>query len=690
MSGTQVAHDHGRIRHTHQIPTSQSNRCEAKGTPLVVRRARPPADFTVVTDKVGAGSVIRLVSASGRSLVARTVHGQLDGDVGLSAEQREELRVNPGDLVFLEDEPVSRVRQVKVVPLFSGVFERGGHAAHLIEHAVTDLLRSRSALVMQGTRFRVPLSDRGPGALFRAVEVLTDDSTEAGLVGEDSLIALEKPGAADLHRDEVGLDEVGGLKAVIEELRQVIEMPLLYPELYRELGTAPPRGILLYGPPGSGKTYVARAVAASAGVNMISVSSAELIGSAYGESESNIRDIFASAASQPPSMVVIDEIDAIAPRRRTIGSQTDYRLVAELLAVMDGMRRLDGVIVMATTNRPDAIDPALRRPGRFDFEIVVPPPSATDRLEILEVYGRKMPLSEQAVARLHVISDQTHGYVPADLMAIMRQAALLAAKRIGAEREWTLEEAVILPEDLEEAHRAVRPSLLRGAAVRQPSGTFADVVGHITVTSSLERLLQRQGERPARVLLSGAPGTGKSLMANAVADRLAAHLLVVSPADLFSSWLGETEEGMRGLFDLAALVAPAVVLLSPLEGFAPRSGDDNAAVVRVAAQLLHELDSFHPGIHVIAESRDVTAVDPAVLQRFNTAFELQMPTKDDRKVFLRRHAHWLTAEGVDHVADQTVDVPLGRLRAALLEADLLDERNPRSLITFLSSLPATK
>ena len=409
-----------------------------------------------------------------------------------------------------------------------------------------------------------------------------DENTEVELRAE-----YEEPDAA--RRADVTYDDIGGMAATIDQLREMVELPLRYPELFQRLGVDPPKGVLLHGPPGTGKTRLARAVANESDAQFFLINGPEIMGSAYGESEGRLRQVFEEAAKNAPSIVFIDEIDSIAPKRGQVSGEAEKRVVAQLLTLMDGLEARANLVVIAATNRPEAIDEALRRPGRFDREIVVGVPDERGRREILGIHTRGMPLGDKV--NLDELARQTFGFVGADLAALTREAAIEAVRRIMP--RLNLEERTIPPEvldtlavtreDFVDALKRVQPSAMREVMVQAPTTKWSDVGGlddaQMRLKEGVELPLKdpdafrRLGIRPAKgFLLYGPPGTGKTLLAKAVAREAEANFIATKSSDLLSKWYGESEQQIARLFQRARQVAPTVIFIDELDSLVPARG----------------------------------------------------------------------------------------------------------------------
>lgn len=620
----------------------------------IVRPTRELPPFRVGINDVDEDRIVRLTAPSARTLLGRSGAPPSGEDgtgaVSLTAEQRQSLRVQPGGKVEVEEVELASASRVSLVATFASDLSRPEQAA------VGDLLRRVRAPVALGARFRAPLADRATG-VFEVTDIRVEPAAGEAVVGEDTEVLVRIPSLDELTdvAEDIGFVDVGGMHEVRSRLREAVELPLLHPELYREIGITPPRGVLLHGPPGAGKTYVARAIAHEIGAHFEYVNGPELVGTSYGKTESNLRQLFQQAARRAPTLILVDEIDALAPSRSALGSQADYRMVTQLLALLDGLRRVDGIILLGTTNRPDAIEPALLRPGRMDVDIFVAPPSAAERAEMIDVHFGRMLLDDEARRYLPRLSDETHGYLPADLMALARQAGLHALRRSAS--EIGTDEIIVTVDDVHAALRSVEPSLLRRSAVQLPMTTFDDIIGEGPGIEELRRDADAVARRsiPARILVAGPSGVGKTALAHAFADRVGGYLLSVAPADLYSSWLGETEMALRDLFRLATYVAPSVVLFERLEGFAPALWPGGSAEPsrRIAAQLMREVESLPSGVSVVATTEAPDQIDQAVRTRFSRFIELGPPSADSRRAFVIRHIARDDHEEIDTLVERT-------------------------------------
>lgn len=494
--------------------------------------------------------------------------------------------------------------------------------------------------------------------------VKISQSTTLNVLGEPTVSAKGIP--------RVTYEDIGGLHEEIRRTREMIELPLRHPELFQRLGIEPPKGVLLYGPPGCGKTLLAKAVANESEANFFSINGPEIMSKFYGESEKRLREIFEKAQKNAPSIIFVDELDAIAPKREEVTGEVERRVVAQLLSLMDGLEARGNIIVIGATNRVNAIDPALRRPGRFDREIELGVPDKQGRLEILQIHTRGMPLAQDI--KLAELSNITHGYTGADISALCREAAMKALRRYLP--EINLEDQHIPPDLLEKmevtaddffmAFREITPTAMREVYIEIPSVHWTDVGGLDEVKQNLiesvewpikypNRFKQVGIEPPKGVLLYGAPGCGKTLLAKAVATEGEMNFISIKGPEIFSKWVGESEKAIREIFRKGRMAAPSVIFIDEVDSIIPRRGagySDSGVTSRVISQLLTEMDGLESlqNVMVIAATNRPDILDPAMLRpgRFDRLIYVPAPDEDSRLEILRIYTKDMPlAEDVD-------------------------------------------
>jgi transitional endoplasmic reticulum ATPase len=518
--------------------------------------------------------------------------------------------------------------------------------------------------VVQGDRIFIP----GMTLFAEALPFAVLQTTPKGIVkvtnDTDIVIKDEAIDDVDVGQSEgITYEDIGGIGQQLQKVREMIELPLKHPELFRRLGIDPPKGVLLHGPPGTGKTMIAKAVATEVNAHFKSINGPEIISKYYGESEKQLREIFDEAAENAPAIIFIDEIDSICPKREEVSGEVERRVVAQMLTLMDGMEGRDNVVVIGATNRRDALDPALRRPGRFDREIEIGVPDREGRSEIMDVHTRQMPISDDF--ELEWVLDNTYGFVGADLAALARESAMKALRRYLPEMD--LEEETIPPEVLEkmevrmddfrEAIKDIEPSALREIYVEIPKVTWGEVGGLEEVKDRLKEsvewpltkpeLFKHFGIKPPRgIVLFGAPGTGKTLLAKAIANEAKANFISIKGPEMISKWVGESERAVREIFKKAKQSAPAIIFLDEFESIASRrssSGTEGSDVSnRVVNQLLASMDGVDSldGVIVVAATNRPEMLDPALMRsgRFERVLHVPPPDAGARETIFNIHS----------------------------------------------------
>jgi transitional endoplasmic reticulum ATPase len=514
------------------------------------------------------------------------------------------------------------------------------------------------------TGLPVSKGDKVRAVLFgnRSIDYTVTGTTPEGvvLIHTNTTLQLELSKQNAERRSKISYEDIGGLGNQVQRIREMIELPLKYPEIFERLGVEPPKGVFLYGPPGTGKTLIVRAVANETDAYFINISGPEIMGKFYGESEGRIRKLFEEAQAHAPSIIFIDEIDAIAPKREDMGGekQVEKRVVAQLLSLMDGLQSRGKVIVIGATNIPNSIDPALRRPGRFDREISISIPDKKGRLEILQIHTRGIPLSSDV--NLERLSEITHGFVGADLEALAREAAMTALRKILPQIDFEIAEIPynllmsleVNMDDFYEAMKEVEPSAIREVFVEIPDVKWDDVGGLEDIKDALKEavewplkyseLFRKAGTNPPKgIILHGKPGTGKTYLAKALASESGVNFISVKGPQILSRYIGESEKGVRELFRLAKQAAPSILFLDEIDSLTPRrnhDGSGSGVIERVIGQFLTEMDGIEDlkGVIVLAATNRIDLIDPALLRsgRFDLIFEVPVPNLETReKIF---------------------------------------------------------
>lgn len=481
------------------------------------------------------------------------------------------------------------------------------------------------------------------------------------LITPETKISIEEAKGSGEAKTTISYEDIGGLEKEIQRVREMVELPLKNPLIFDRLGIEPPKGVLLYGPPGTGKTLIARAVAHESEATFYTVNGPEIVHKFYGESEAHLRSIFEEASQHAPAIIFIDEIDSVAPKRATVQGEVEKRIVATLLSLMDGLKARGKLIVIGATNMPELLDPALRRPGRFDREILIGIPNRNGRLKILEIHTRGMPLAMDV--SLEALADITHGYVGADLEALAREAAMICLRKAMEKGDITLEEvpfAVIEALEVTQAHflqafNEVEPSATREVSIEPTNVRWTDVGGLEEVKEILceavswplkyGKLIEKARLKATKgILLAGPPGTGKTLIAKALATESEVNFISIKGPELISKWIGESEKGIRELFKKAKAAAPCILFFDEMDSIAPIRGGgmgDSGVMSRTISQFLTELDGLEElrGIVVLGATNRMDLIDPALLRpgRFDYLIELDLPDLQARKEIFKIH-----------------------------------------------------
>jgi len=561
------------------------------------------------------------------------------GLIRIDGEVRRNAGVSVGDYVRVAKANARPATKIVLAPFESLPFV--GDFARIVRSQLLNLP------VMKGDIIVIPVLGMGV-----ELKVTSTSPTNAVIVTENTVVEVSTTPVRRV--EEVGgvtYEDIGGLHEELQRIREMVELPLKHPELFRHLGIDPPKGVILYGPPGCGKTLIAKAIANETGAHFISINGPEIMSKFYGESEARLREVFQEAEQNAPSIIFIDELDAIAPKRGEVTGEVERRVVSQLLTLMDGLKTRGQVIVIGATNRIEAVDPALRRPGRFDREIRIGVPDRNGRKEIFQIHTRRMPLAEDV--DLDELADITHGFTGADIAALCREAAMSALRRflpkIDLEKETIpaeiLEQIKVTREDFANALRIVQPSALREVILEIPNVRWEDVGDLEQVKQELREAVEwplkypdvfkRLGIRPPRgILLYGPPGTGKTLLAKAVATESEANFISVKGPEVLSKWVGESEKAIREIFRKARETAPCIIFFDELDAIAPRRGmhTDAGVTDRIVNQILTEMDGIQilKGVVVIGATNRPDILDPALLRPGRFDRVMYVPPPDER------------------------------------------------------------
>ena len=673
---------------------------------------------------VRPGNIIEII---GERTTVGIVDRALPGDIGMNIIRidgltRRNAKTTIGDLVKVRKAEVHECKKITIAPARKGIMIRANPI--IFKRGLLGRAVMKGDIVsLGGTRRRRHMMSDNP-FFDEMFSMLEDDSMLSFGLGDLKFVVVEalpakkpvlitentqvifNPEAVEV-KDEKAIDvtyeDIGGLDEELKKIREMVELPLKHPEIFERLGIEPPKGVLLHGPPGTGKTLLAKSIANETNSNFILINGPEVMSKFYGQSEENIRKKFEEAEKNAPSIIFIDEIDAIASKREESRGEVERRVVAQLLTMMDGLKSRGKVVVIAATNIPNVLDPALRRPGRFDREIEIGVPQVPGRLNILKIHTRNMPLEEKGKEKVELqrIAAITHGFVGADLSALAKEAAMIVLRRVlpdinmQGEEELPpelLEKLIITQTDFLEALKVVRPSALREVLIEIPSITYNDIGGLQEVKQELIEAVEwplkhkeaftRLGVKPPKgVLLYGPPGTGKTLLAKAVAHESEANFILVKGPELLSKWVGESEKAVRKIFEKARQTSPTIIFFDEIDSIAPRrneGGSDSGVTERVVNQLLTEMDGLQElnDVVIIAATNRPDILDTALMRpgRFDRIILVPVPEKKSRRAIFEVHAKGMPLAkdvSMDDIVDKTEGYVGADIEAVCREAAIL-------------------
>ena len=652
---------------------------------------------------------------------AKAVSSQSDiglGIIRIDGILRKNAGASIGEEIKVQKADVKEAKKVVLAPVEHQISIRGD-----IRSAFLNQVMSKGDIVVLGSSNQQPIPQPGISGniidnMFRGmmdvspfgeIKLAVVSTNPGGIVkiGQNSIVEVQA-GPVDLSKIEgvknvidVNYEDIGGLKEEVKKVREMIEIPLKRPELFERLGIAPPKGVLMHGPPGTGKTLLAKAVASESDAHFILINGPEIMSKYVGGSEENLREFFEEAEENAPSIIFIDELDAIASKREETHGEVERRTVAQLLTLMDGLKSRGQVVVIGATNRPDSLDQALRRPGRFDREIEIGVPDSEERKEVMEIHTRGMPLDEGV--DLNEIADTTHGFVGADLESLCKEAAMRVVRRVLPEikddeeiPKETLKKIIVTKDDFKEALKEIQPSALREVLVQIPDIRWEDIGGLENAKQELQEAVEwplkypdkfeKFGVKPPKgTLLFGSPGTGKTLLAKAVANESEANFITVKGPELLSKWVGESEKGVREIFRKARQTAPTVVFFDEIDSIASTRGNasvDSGVTQRVVNQLLTEIDGMEElqDVAIIAATNRPDIIDPGLMRpgRFDRHINVENPNKEGRLAIFKVHTKDMPLAkdvNLEKLADGTNDYVGADIEAVCREAAMLSLRD---------------